>query len=655
MCGIVGIAHRARARPVLPETIRRMCAAIRHRGPDDEGVVVHGAIGLGMRRLSIIDLTGGQQPIFNEDRSKVIVFNGEIYNYRELRPWLLGRGHRLASNSDTETILHLYEEEGPACVHRLRGMFAFAIWDASAETLFLARDRFGIKPLYVATAPWGIAFASELKALLAAGLSNRELDWEALDAYFQLGYVPGPATPFVDVTKLEPGHTLLWRRSGETTVRRYWDLPGDPAPEPAEVEQRLLEWLDGSVGAHLVSDVPVAAFLSGGLDSSAVVASMAVLGGTPHAFTARYMGSGAAAADETDLARRLAARYGAKLTVVEIQPDLRDIFEPLVWALDEPHADDSAIPTWVLSKVVGAAYKVALTGIGGDELFAGYRRHIGLLLGEYYARLPTRLQQAASAFGNLLREPAKGGLGVDRLKRFLRPSTGSAPDRFLAYVSRAANGARGALYVPNLRSSITGTSAQNRFRDVYRVAGSPTGLVAGLYLDYKTFLADDILALSDRLAMAHSLEIRVPFVDHVLVEHAFRLPDPVKIGWWRNKRLLKRALRRRLPREHFHAPKRGFVGPTSAWLNNELREVLLDELSPERMKRLGYFDPAAVSRLLDEHLSRRHNREGILWALLCFSTWHRLYVEQPSRQELGPHRLEKSRLPPTTGSGLPET
>src|SRR6266571_3479674 len=336
MCGIVGIVHADPARPASAAVLRRMCAAVRHRGPDDEGVYVEGAVGLGMRRLSIIDLAGGRQPIFNEDRSKVIVFNGEIYNYRELRGRLLARGHTFATQSDTETILHLYEEHGADCVQQLRGMFAFAIWDRTAQTLLLARDRFGIKPLYVAVFPWGIAFASELKALHSADLTSRTLDWEALDMYFQLGYIPAPATPFRDVRKLEP--------------------------------------------AHLVSDVPVAAFLSGGLDSSAVVASWALAGDAPHAFTARYFGSGAASVDETDLARRLAARYGVKLTEVYIRPEIRDLLEPMTHALDEPHADASAVPTWLLSQAVGASYKVALTGIGGDELFAGYRRHIGFLI-----------------------------------------------------------------------------------------------------------------------------------------------------------------------------------------------------------------------------------------------------------------------------------
>jgi asparagine synthase (glutamine-hydrolysing) len=606
-----------------------MCAAIRHRGPDDEGTYVDGAAGLGMRRLSIIDLARGAQPIFNEDRTKIIVFNGEIYNYRELRRDLLARGHRLATDGDTETIVHLYEDLGEQCVERLRGMFAFAIWDAADETLLLARDRFGIKPLYVVTAPWGVAFASELKALAAVGLTDRTLDWDALDTYFQVGYIPAPATPFTDVRKLEPGHTLRWRRSGGVTVRRYWDFPAAATPPPAQVEQRVLEWLDESVAAHLVSDVPVAAFLSGGLDSSAVVASMALVNSRPHAFTARYLGSGAAAADETALARRLAARYGADLTVIDIPPVVPGQFERIVWALDEPHADDSTIPTWELSRQVGAGYKVALTGIGGDELFAGYRRHVALGAGGYYARLPRLARRAVSALVDRLREPRSGNLAINRLKRFLRSPGGAVPERWLGLLSRVDAARRLALYSEALRRTIAGDAAHRRFAAVYGAGGSPRGVRAALYLDYKTYLPDDILALSDRLAMAHSLEIRVPLTDHVLVERVFPLPDRVKLGLWHPKRLLKRALRPRLPAAHLQAPKRGFVGPTAAWLRSELREMLRDELAPARLRALGYFTPRVVEELVTEHAARRHNHEGVLWALLCFSAWHRLYVEAP--------------------------
>ncbi|MFI5234413.1 MAG: asparagine synthase (glutamine-hydrolyzing), partial [Gemmatimonadales bacterium] len=398
MCGIVGLVQQAASGPVDAAVIRTMCHAIRHRGPEDEGTFLDGSVGLGMRRLSIIDLSGGRQPIWNEDRSAVIVFNGEIYNYRELRDELVARGHAFRTHSDTETVLHLYEELGAGVVERLRGMFAFAIWDRRQRTLLLARDRFGIKPLYYTTERGSLAFASELKALVAADLTRRELDWEALDQYFQLGYIPAPATPFRDVRKLEPGHWLRWSEQNGIASERYWDLPQEGTEDPVDPERRVREWLDDSIRAHLVSDVPVAAFLSGGLDSSAIVAGMTLAGenGPPHAFTARYLGSGGKGADETALARQLAARYGVELTVVDVGPDLHDTLEPIVAALDEPHADDSAIPTWALSRVAAASYTVALTGAGGDELFAGYRRHLGLLAAEQYARIPRRLRQSLS-------------------------------------------------------------------------------------------------------------------------------------------------------------------------------------------------------------------------------------------------------------------
>ena len=632
MCGIVGVVHRDPARPVREDIVRTMCAAIRSRGPDDEGRHVQGHVGLGIRRLSIIDLAGGHQPIYNEDRSAVIVFNGEIYNYHGLRDGLMARGHRFGSSGDTETILHLYEERGRDCVRDLRGMFAFAIWDEKKRELLLARDRFGIKPLYIATAPWGIAFASELKALVAAGVTSRRLDWDALDAFLQLGYIPAPLSPFSDVRKLEAGHTLTWRQTGEVSIERYWEYPVERRPAPRDVKHQVLEWLDDSVAAHLVSDVPVAAFLSGGLDSSAVVASMALQDGTPHAYTARYGGTGSAAADETGLARLVADRYGARLTIVDVQPDVTEILEPIIRALDEPHADDSAIPTWLISEAVARDYKVALTGIGGDELFGGYRRHLGLLVGQYYSALPAGLRHLASSLASRMREPEGNALGVDRLKRFLRSGEADVPSRFLGYLSRMPDSLRAGLYAPAIRAEAHPETALVRFRELFAQGGSPGGLNAGLFLDAKAFLADDILALSDRLSMAHSLEIRVPFVDHVLVEHIHPLPDFTKIGLGKPKHLLRRALQSRLPAPLLNAPKRGFVGPTATWLRNELRPLLTDELSAGRVGRLGYFDPTAVNRLLDEHFDRRQNREGILWALLCFSTWHRLYVESPATE-----------------------
>lgn len=631
MCGIVGLVHRERERPVARGLIGVMCDAIRHRGPDDEGVFVAGAAGIGMRRLSIIDLAGGHQPISNETGELTIVFNGEIYNYRDLRTWLIGRGHVFKTNSDTETILHLFEEDGPDCVKKLRGMFAFAIYNTRDHSLFLARDRFGIKPLYIAERPDGIAFASELKALVAARLTSRELDWDALDAYFELGYIPAPASPFRDVRKLEPGFWLRWNAKEGATQSRYWDLPDRIVETPPDVEEQVRAWLDDSVQAHLVSDVPVAAFLSGGIDSSAIVSSMARFGGAPpHAFTARFHGSGAESTDETGLAKLLADRYGVRLTIVDVEPNVRDIFEPIIRTLDEPHADSSAIPTWLVSEAIAREYKVALAGTGGDELFAGYPRHIGQLVGGHYSRLPRMVQRAVSGFANSLPERSDRPGGVDRIKRFARSNEGPAWQRYLEYSSKLQRDQRQALYADAVRGEGPGRTASTWFNTLHERGGSLPGLRAGLYLDYKTYLPDDILMLSDRISMAHSLEVRVPFVDHEFVEKVFPLSDWSKVGFGKAKQLLRRAVRDRLPAEHFSAPKRGFVGPTSSWLRNELRDMLTDELSPDRIRRMGFFDPAVVTRLMDEHFTRQHNRSGILWELLSFTTWHRLVAEGAS-------------------------
>jgi len=505
-------------------------------------------------------------------------------------------------------------------------MFAFAVWDRDARSLFLARDRFGVKPLYYVDAPWGLAFASELKALVAVGLTTGDLDWAAVDMFFQLGYIPAPYSPFRDVRKLPPAHWLQWTADGTVRVERYWDLPSGTNPPEPELVEHLLQTFDDSITSHMVSDVPVAAFLSGGLDSSAVVSSMARGGDTPHAFTARYHGSGAEATDEVPLARALTDRYGARLTVIDVEPDVADIFEDIIYALDEPHADESAIPTWLVSQAVAAEYKVALSGTGGDELFAGYRRHLGLLAGEWYGHLPGPLRRGVHRLAQVLREPEGGGLGTDRLKRFLR-ADGGPVERYLGYLSKLTDAARQDLYQKDVLPSESPTVVDH-FAGLFADAGRPAGVRAGLYLDYKTYLPDDILALSDRLSMAHSLEVRVPFVDHRLVEAAYPLSDRTRIGWGTPKKLLRSMLASRLPTAHFSAPKRGFVGPTAAWLRNELRELVSDELSGDRLSRLGFFRQQTVDGLLHDHFSGRHNREGILWALLCFSTWHRVNQER---------------------------
>ena len=602
----------------------RMLDAIEHRGPDEFGVHVDGHVAIGMRRLSIIDLEGGRQPIFDEAKRRVIVFNGEIYNYRDLRKALDARGHRFGSASDTETVVHLHEDHGANCVDHLRGMFAFALWDSGAGELLLARDRFGIKPLYILRAGWGIAFASELKALHASGLMESELDWEALEGLFRVGYVSAPRSPFRSVEKLEPGHVLTWQPGAEAKIRRYWDIPTHAARPVADAEELVREKLDESVRAHLIADVPVAAFLSGGLDSSAIVSSMALAGENVHAFTVRYTGSAAAGADETPLAKELAQRYSVRLTVIDVDPNIEQIFEPLVWAMDEPHGDESAVPTWLICERVAADYKVALVGTGGDELFAGYRRQFGLGAANLWQRLPGALRRATSSLADRLPEPRGGGLGIARLKRFVAASGGSLASLYLSLQDRLKSAD---LFSPDIRDEVLRGYTGRTFERYGQAAPRDGSVRPALYLDYKTYLPEDLLHLADRISMAHSLELRAPFVDQEMVGGLFPLPDRTRVGWGKPKRLLRRALRPRLPDAHFTAPKRGFVGPTAEWLRNELSEALADELSVDRLKRLGFFDAAVVDRLRREHMERRQNHEGVLWALLCFSTWHRAYVE----------------------------
>ncbi len=629
MCGIAGVVHVDGQQAVNPDVIRALCDAMAHRGPDDEGFFVEGRAGLGMRRLSIIDLAGGQQPIFSEDEQVAVVMNGEIYNYRALRDELLSRGHRFATHSDTEVLVHLYEERGADLVVPLRGMFAFAIWDRRRQQLVLGRDRFGIKPLYLARRPWGLAFASELKALVEANLSERVLNPVALDAFLQLGYMPTPLTPFTDVEKLEPGSVLTWSPGQPPVMRRYWDLPTERRPASPRVVEEVAHAIDDAVAAHLVSDVPVAAFLSGGLDSSAVVASWASRGLRPSVFTAQYVGSGSAATDETPLARALARRYGIELTVVPVEPRVAELFEPIVRALDEPHADDSAIPSWILSAEVARSFKVVLTGTGGDELFAGYRRHLGMLAAARYSQLPASLRGLARAVAMRLPERGRWEAQVHRLRRFVDAGAATPAERYLQMLTRIPEDDRRALLRPDFVRRAGPGAARARFQELLQTDGTEPhhGLNAALYLDYKTFLPDDILALSDRISMAHSLEVRVPLVDHVLVEAVFPLPDRTKIGRGRQKHLMRQALRGRLPAEHFRAPKRGFVGPTAEWLRHELRDLVTDELSESRMERLGMFDTQVIQRFLGEHLERKRNRETVLWNLLSLSVWHRLYVE----------------------------
>ena len=576
MCGICGIVGKI-DEPVL----RGMTEALRHRGPDDAGFYVgtdpadgHTRVGLGMRRLSIIDLTpAGHQPMSNEDGTVWIVFNGEIYNFRELRADLETKGHRFKSRTDSEVIVHLYEEMSEECVHALRGMFAFAIWDLARGRLLLARDRLGKKPLHYCVLPGAFAFASEIKALLQHPLLSRQIDPEALDCYLTFGYVPHDLSIFTGVKKLLPGHTLIWQR-GTITISRYWDLAETlPTPPPknsfpeAYYLERTHELLRESVRIRLVSDVPLGVFLSGGIDSSAIVAMMRELSHDRIDTFSIGFGQMASSYNELDHARLVAKHFETHHHEYLLEPDIVELLPLLVRHFDEPFADSSALPTFLVSKMARQQVTVALSGIGGDEAFGGYPRYLGASLSLPYARLPGFIRNGLDRLSEkLLRETHKsrslGGWG----KRFFRGGTFPFPDRYVGWLRLFDNQQREHLYTQRFK---------DRLRDAdpsrYHIASWGRGsgedpLRTMFYTDLTNYLPDDLLTMGDRMSMANSLELRTPFCDHKLLEFAWHIPSSLKLKNFRLKHLLKRALREQLPPQTLRRRKQGFMVPLGQWL-----------------------------------------------------------------------------------------
>jgi asparagine synthase (glutamine-hydrolysing) len=625
MCGIAGIFRFDPAAAVDPARLAAMGATIAHRGPDDHGTYVDGGVGLAHRRLSIIDLESGRQPVFNEDRSAVIVFNGEIYNYRELTESLLRRGHRFATRSDTEAILHGYDERQQDCVADLRGMFAFAIWDRRRRRLTLARDRLGIKPLYYYQDSERLIFASEMKALLALPEVPREIDDEALELYLALRYVPGPRTLLRGIRKLMPGHLLIADRRGAWT-HQYWDLPRpDPVPETAAAaRRRLAEALEESVRLHLVSEVPLGVFLSGGLDSTAVLALMErVAPGARHrSYTVGYRAESEEAneANEFAYARLAAESLGADHHEVVLDPaDFRDALPKIAWHLDEPVADPACVPLYHVARAARRDITVVLSGEGADEILGGYgiyRTMLGLERAHRFARGgPAALGPALSRL--VPHEP---------LRRALRAAALPLAERYRG-VSRAFRPELGARLLGNdpaaTRDGVVAELFAGRFA---AFAGAPA-LEQMLYVDIKTWLADDLLVKADKMTMASSQELRVPFLDHVVVELAARLPSSLKVRGGEGKRVLREAMAGRVPRAILTRSKKGFPVPTVGLLRTLggfVRETLLDSRSACRSR----FEVAVVRRLLDEHESGRARHDQELWSLLAFELWHGVFVDR---------------------------
>ncbi len=626
MCGIAGFVG-----PGDRTRLEAMANTLAHRGPDDHGLWVAPGVGLAMRRLAIIDLAGGRQPMGNEDESLRLVFNGEIYNFRELRSDLLQRGHRFRTQSDTEVILHLYEERGPACVERLRGMFALALWDARRKLLFLARDRMGKKPLFYWHRDGLFLFASEVKALLCHPAVSRELDWEAFHHYLAFGYTPADRSIFAGIAKLPPAHTAILQE-GVLALRRYWALPPAEAvphrpPPVPEVTARVRHLLRESVRLRLESDVPLGVFLSGGIDSSAVVASLREVTGQRIATFSIGFGPAVASFDELPYARLVAQRFETDHHEEILEPKLTDLLPAIVRHFDEPFADSSAIPTFVVAQATARHVKVALSGIGGDETFAGYPRYLGVRLSERYALLPRWLCAVPSVVASLLlRDSESSRNWPDWARRFLSGARQPLPDRYIGWTRFFSEADLARVATPALRQAWRADAdAAQRAAFARHAYGDP---VDGAFrIDLSTYLPDDLLVMADRMSMAHSLELRAPFCDHRIVEESLAIPPRVKLPGLRLKGLLKAAFADVLPREVLWHRKQGFMIPLGRWLRTDLRDMLEDVLSPDRVRRRGLFVPEAVETLKQEHLSGVRSHTDRLWTLMMAELWMESYLD----------------------------
>jgi asparagine synthase (glutamine-hydrolysing) len=627
MCGIYGVYLSDRERRVSEDTLSSMGEAIRHRGPDECGLLVDGAFGFGMQRLSIIDLKTGHQPIGNEDGSVQVVFNGEIYNYRELARDLIDRGHVLTTTTDTEVIVHLWEEHGVDCVRYLGGMFALAVWDARTRTLFVARDRLGIKPLYYAETREGFVFGSELKALLRMPAVTRRPSAEAALAYLRWGYVPDPLAILDGVSKLPAGHSLVVRDGRPIAApRRYWDVTTFFAEPHLGSENALVEelrWrLAESVKSHLVSDVPLGAFLSGGVDSSAVVAHMAAEHGTVKTFS---IGFEEPAYDERPWARLAAQRFGTDHYEFVVRPDSVDRIARIVDCFDEPFADASAIPMYFVSELARTHVKVVLSGDGGDEIFAGYDRYVVDHRRRHLSAL--RHLGLAPVLNTLSHAMPEGVPG----KRYLAHAALPRIDRYLTGVSHFTDGALAGMLNPDLVRALA-KDAGDAFAP-HVVRGRGLGFPARLqHLDISTYLPGDILTKVDRMSMAHSIEARVPLLDHGFVEFAAGLPARLTLRHGRGKYLFKKALTGIVPDEILTRAKKGFSVPLDYWFRDGLEDFLADHLLGADALAHGCFGREPVHRLFAlYHRTHRRGYLGQLWTLLVFELWHRGVMESAAR------------------------
>jgi asparagine synthase (glutamine-hydrolysing) len=622
MCGIVGIVERDLNRPVAAADLDRMVRMLHHRGPDEEGSITLPGVGLGMRRLAIVDLAGGQQPILNETGDVKIVANGEIYNFRALREELEAHGHRFRSrNSDIEVLVHAYEQWGEQFLPRLRGMFALAIWDGRTRTLIAARDRAGEKPLYWTETGHGLLLASEVKALLVRDEVSRELDPIALDQFLTYEYVIAPRTILKGVHKLPPAHYLKYRDGG-VSVQRYWDAASVPVRDwkDDEAAEALREALRKAVASQLMADVPLGAFLSGGIDSSSVVALMSQA--SPQPVNSFSIGFADGTYNELPYAREIAALFSTNHRERTVTPALDDMFERLVVHLDEPFADTSLFPTFSVSQLAREHVKVVLSGDGGDELFGGYDAYQAQALASKLGWMGDALMPALAGVAAALPPTGKKKGLVNKVKRFSAGAATAPADlghyRWMVYLNARD---KAQLYATGLRDSLGAADVYAPVRDVLGRFSQDDVLNRQLYADLSLYLADDILVKVDRMSMATSLETRAPFLDADLMELAFSMPGHLKIRNGERKWILKRAMRDVLPESILNRRKEGFSIPMKNWLRRELQPLMRDLLSRDRVARRGLFDPDAVQQLVDMHAEGRENHAHTLFPLMVFERW----------------------------------
>ena len=643
MCGICGKISLNSNRPVDSDLIGRMARALSHRGPEDEGFYFFQteerpfvSVALGHRRLKIIDLSErAHQPLSDETGKIWVVFNGEIYNYRELRAELLQKGHPFRSSSDTEVLVHLYKEEGIDCVKRLDGMFAFALWDETKKLLLLARDPVGKKPLFYTENSQGVAFASELKALLKDLDFRKEIDDEAIDEYLSLHYIPGPRTIFQGVKKLLPGHILVYQ-SGKTDVVPYWAVTkSEEDVKEGKAAEKLIALLEEATRKRLVSDVPLGVFLSGGIDSSAIVAMMRRISprGTIRTFSIGFEES---RYDERPFAKRVAGLFKTDHHEFLMKPDLLEVLPKIVWSLDEPFADSSVLPTFYLAKDTRREVTVALNGDGGDELFGGYERYAANVLSAWLQKnhlaLPFR---AFASFAELFSNGEADRIDASiRLKRFSGALSSLPAERYLNWVGLFSQEEREELYTPAFREKVSLKGAPQFLADCYgRFSGIPFSAATPL-VDLVSYLPNDLLVKADRMTMAHALEGRSPFLDKALVTFAATLPFSMKVRGVTTKYLLKRSLAPFLPKDILNRKKQGFGVPVGRWFRGELREMVQELLLGERFLERGLFRRQALERLIERHLSGKEDLGARLWGLVTLELWHRLFIDGETVDDL---------------------